>query len=252
MRWTDIGGHDHVKRKLREAVEWPLIRPNTFLALGITPPRGLLLYGPPGCSKTMLAKALATEAGVNFLAVKGPEIFNKYVGESERMIREIFKKARAASPSIIFFDEVDAMTTSRGGGGGVVNDRLIAALLNEMDGIEPLVNVTILAATNRPEMIDPALLRPGRIDRILYVGPPDLETRKEILQIEFRKMSIGSDVDVDDLAAKVCISRNPNLTVRRRVAQVRIFLHSVEMQELKLCMNSGMPKRLERCILIRR
>jgi SpoVK/Ycf46/Vps4 family AAA+-type ATPase len=173
------------------------------MKLGITPPKGVLLYGPPGCSKTLIAKALATETGLNFLSVKGPEIFNKYVGESERMIRDIFKKARAASPSIIFFDEIDAMTTSRGGGGGGVNDRILTALLTEMDGVETLVNVTILAATNRPDVIDSALLRPGRIDRIMYVGPPDLEARAEIFRIEFRKMAIGSDVNADELAAQV-------------------------------------------------
>jgi SpoVK/Ycf46/Vps4 family AAA+-type ATPase len=184
-------------------VDWPLNHPKTFINLGITPPKGILLYGPPGCSKTLMAKALATETGMNFLAVKGPEIFNKYVGESERMIREIFRKARAASPSIIFFDEIDAMTTSRGNQGGSVSDRILAALLNEMDGIESLVNVTILAATNRPDVIDSALLRPGRIDRILYVGPPDLPSRKEIFRIEFRKMAIAKDVDIDELAAQV-------------------------------------------------
>ena len=192
-----------MKRRLREAVDWPLSHPKTFLRLGITPPKGVLLYGPPGCSKTLMAKALATETGLNFIAIKGPEIFNKYVGESERMIREIFRKARAASPSIVFFDEIDAMTTSRGVGGGSVNDRILAALLNELDGIEALVNVTILAATNRPDVIDSALLRPGRIDRILYVGPPDQATRKEIFQIEFRRMSVAKDVDVNELAAQV-------------------------------------------------
>lgn len=150
-----------------------------------------------------MGKAVATEAGLNFIAIKGPEIFNKYVGESERMIRDIFRKARAASPSIIFFDEIDAMTTSRGNGGGSVNDRILAALLNELDGIESLVNVTILAATNRPDVIDSALLRPGRIDRILYVGPPDLVTRKEIFRIEFGKMSVATDIDVDELAVQV-------------------------------------------------
>jgi AAA family ATPase len=180
-----------------------LNHPKTFINLGITPPKGILLYGPPGCSKTLMAKALATETGMNFFAVKGPEIFNKYVGESERMIREIFRKARAASPSIIFFDEIDAMTTSRGNSGGSVSDRILAALLNEMDGIESLVNVTVLAATNRPDVIDSALLRPGRIDRILYVGPPDLNSRKEIFRIEFRKMAVANDVDIDELAAQV-------------------------------------------------
>src|SRR5579862_3697955 len=195
-----------VKRKLREAVDWPLQYPETFSRLGIKPPKGILLYGPPGCSKTLMARALATESGLNFIAVKTPEVFNKYVGESERMIREIFKKARAASPSIIFFDEIDAMTISRGGGGGNVNDRILASLLNEMDGIEELVNVTILAATNRPDVIDSALLRPGRIDRILYVAPPDFASRKEIFGIEFRRMKIAADVVIEELASQVCRS----------------------------------------------
>ena len=166
-------------------MQWPISRPNSYKKLGITPPKGILLYSPPGCSKTLIARALATEMRLNFFAVKGPEIFNKYVGESERIVRDIFKKARAASPSIIFFDEFDAMTTSRGGSGGSVNDRILAALLTEMDGLEALKNVTILAATNRPDVIDSALLRPGRIDRIMYVGPPDLESRAAIFRIQF-------------------------------------------------------------------
>ncbi|KAK9371307.1 P-loop containing nucleoside triphosphate hydrolase protein [Lipomyces kononenkoae] len=199
--WADIGGQEEMKQKLKEAVEWPLTHPESFSRLGITPPRGILLYGPPGCSKTLTAKALATEAGLNFLAVKGPEIFNKYVGESERSIREIFRKARNASPSIIFFDEIDALSVARGHGesGG---DRVLTSLLNEMDGIESMGNVMVLAATNRPEIIDPALLRPGRIDRMLYVGPPDLEARKKILEVRFRHMSIGLDVDIMNLAVQ--------------------------------------------------
>ena len=150
-----------------------------------------------------MAKAIANETGMNFFAVKGPEVFNKYVGESERIIRDIFKKARAASPSIIFFDEIDAMATSRGEGGGNVNDRILAALLNELDGIEALVNVTVLAATNRPDVIDSALLRPGRIDRILYVGLPDLQSRIGIFQVHTRKISIAKDVNVEELAIQV-------------------------------------------------
>ncbi|KAK9430540.1 P-loop containing nucleoside triphosphate hydrolase protein [Lipomyces doorenjongii] len=197
--WADIGGQEEVKQKLKEAVEWPLTHPQSFSRLGITPPRGILLYGPPGCSKTLTAKALATEAGLNFLAVKGPEIFNKYVGESEKSIREIFRKARNASPSIIFFDEIDALSAARGHAetGG---DRVLTSLLNEMDGIESMGNVIVLAATNRPEIIDSALLRPGRIDRMLYVGPPDLEARKKILEVRFKSMSIGLDVDIMTLA----------------------------------------------------
>lgn len=197
--WTDIGGQEEVKQKLKETIEWPLSHPESFKKLGVHPPKGILLYGPPGCSKTLTAKALATEAGLNFLAVKGPELFNKFVGESERAVREIFSKARAAAPSIIFFDEIDALSSTRGEGeaGG---DRVLTSLLNEMDGIEALVGVTILAATNRPEVIDPALMRPGRLDRLIYVSPPNTEARLKILEIQFRKMSIHKDVSINDLA----------------------------------------------------
>ncbi|KAJ6262926.1 Spastin [Drechslerella dactyloides] len=204
-RWSDIGGQQSVKQKLKEAVEWPLQHPEVFQRLGGQPRKGLLLYGPPGCSKTLTAKALATEAGLNFIAVKGPELLNKYVGESERAVRELFRKARAASPSIVFFDEVDALGLNREGdsrGGGGNSTGVLTALLNEMDGIEELGNVMILAATNKPEVIDPALLRPGRLDYILYVGPPDLHSRVDILTIKFRKMALCDDVDILELAER--------------------------------------------------
>ncbi|KAG0052085.1 spermatogenesis associated protein 5 [Gryganskiella cystojenkinii] len=203
--WTDIGGQAEIKQKLKESVEWPLQHPDAFIRMGIRPPKGILLYGPPGCSKTLMAKALATQAGLNFIAVKGPELFSKWVGESEKAVREVFRKARAASPSIVFFDEIDALTVKRGGGddgGSSVADRVLSQLLNELDGIEPLVNVTVVAATNRPDIMDPALMRPGRIDRILYVSPPDVASRKEILrlQIHSKKMACDTDVDIDQLA----------------------------------------------------
>jgi len=170
--------------------------------MGIRPPKGILLYGPPGCSKTMMAKALATEAGLNFIAVKGPELFSKWVGESERAVREVFRKARAASPSIVFLDEIDALAVKRGsdGDGISVADRVLSQLLNELDGIEPLLNVTVVAATNRPDILDKALLRPGRIDRILLVTPPDLASREEILQIHTQKMPLSADVDLQQIA----------------------------------------------------
>ncbi|KAF9158337.1 Spermatoproteinsis associated protein 5 [Actinomortierella ambigua] len=198
--WSDIGGQEDVKQKLKESVEWPLQHPEAFLRMGIRPPKGILLYGPPGCSKTLMAKALATQAGLNFIAVKGPELFSKWVGESEKAVREVFRKARAASPSIVFFDEIDALTVKRGAGddgGSSVADRVLSQLLNELDGIEPLVNVTVVAATNRPDIMDPALMRPGRIDRILYVSPPDLASRTEILRLQMsrRRMAVGPDVD---------------------------------------------------------
>ncbi|KAI8887498.1 AAA-domain-containing protein [Backusella circina FSU 941] len=203
--WSDIGGQADVKQRLKESVEWPLQHPEAFQRLGIRPPKGILLYGPPGCSKTLMAKALATEAGSNFIAVKGPELFSKWVGESEKAVHEVFRKARAASPSIVFFDEIDALTVKRGSsgdGGTSVADRVLSQLLNELDGIEPLVNVTVVAATNRPDIIDDALLRPGRIDRILYVGPPNIDSRREIFRIQLKKMTCDSDIDIEELATK--------------------------------------------------
>ncbi|KAJ3067703.1 spermatogenesis associated protein 5 [Podochytrium sp. JEL0797] len=200
VRWTDIGGQEDVKQRIQEAVEWPLKHPESFLRFKIRPPKGILMYGPPGCSKTLMAKALATESGLNFLAVKGPELFSKWVGESEKAIRDIFKKARAASPAVIFFDEIDAIAVRRGSETGSVSDRVLSQLLNEMDGIEPLVNVTVIAATNRPDILDSALLRPGRMDRILYVSPPDFESRLQILRIKTAKMAISTDVDCAEIA----------------------------------------------------
>ncbi|WVN86229.1 uncharacterized protein L203_101390 [Cryptococcus depauperatus CBS 7841] len=198
VRWSDIGGQQEVKQKLKECIEWPLTHQETFKRLGVEAPRGVLLYGPPGCSKTMTAKALATESGINFLAVKGPELLNKYVGESERAVREIFRKARAASPSIIFFDEIDALGSARSN--DAAHSGVLTSLLNEMDGVEELSGVTVVAATNRPDMLDAALMRPGRLDRILYVGPPDLETRMEILRIKLATMAVEEGVDVEELA----------------------------------------------------
>jgi len=172
--------------------------------MGIEPPRGVLLYGPPGCSKTLLAKALATEANLNFIPIKGPELFSKYVGDSEKSIRDIFLKARAAAPSIIFFDEIDAIAVERGTSDGTsVGDRVLSQMLNELDGISPLNNVVFLAATNRPDIIDKALLRPGRIDRILYVGVPDDEARLEIFSIQLKKIPHHSDVNQEFLKALV-------------------------------------------------
>ncbi|KAM9030421.1 ATPase family gene 2 protein homolog A isoform 2-T2 [Ara ararauna] len=201
VSWSDIGGLEDVKLKLKQAVEWPLKHPDSFIRMGIQPPKGVLLYGPPGCSKTMIAKALAHESGLNFLAVKGPELMNKYVGESERAVREVFRKARAVSPSVLFFDEIDALAFERGNssGAGNVADRVLAQLLTEMDGIEQLKDVTILAATNRPDMIDKALLRPGRIDRIIYVPLPDAATREEIFKLHFQSMPVSDEVCLAEL-----------------------------------------------------
>ncbi|UZJ53463.1 hypothetical protein CBS101457_002783 [Exobasidium rhododendri] len=203
VTWNDIAPGQNgleIQQKVRECVEWPLKYRGTMERLGISAPKGVLLYGPPGCSKTLIARALASESGLNFIAVKGPELLNKYVGESERALREVFRKARAASPSIIFFDEIDGLTTTRGSE-SASGDKLIATLLNEMDGVEELANVLVVAATNRPEVIDPALLRPGRLDRLLYVGPPDLEARRQILALRAANMALEEEIDLDKIAA---------------------------------------------------
>lgn len=193
--WSDIGGQEVLKRKMKEMIQLPLEASETFARLGVSAPKGVLLYGPPGCSKTLTAKALATESGVNFLAVKGPEIFNKYVGESEKAIREIFRKARAAAPSIIFFDEIDAIASSRDGAGPSTSaeGHVLTSLLNEIDGVEELKGVVIVAATNKPDEIDPALLRPGRLDRHIYVGPPDYSARLQILNKCTKKFSSAGE-----------------------------------------------------------
>jgi transitional endoplasmic reticulum ATPase len=200
VRWDDIGGLDLVKQQLREAVEWPIKYPHIFEHMGIRPPKGILLYGPPGCGKTLLAKAAATESGANFIAVKGPEILSKWVGESEKAIREIFKRARKAAPAIIFFDEIDAIAPVRGHDVSGVTDRIVNQMLTEMDGIEALRGVVVIGATNRPDLLDPALLRPGRFDRVIYVPPPDTKARYEILKIHTRKIPLAEDVNLVELA----------------------------------------------------
>jgi len=204
VTWEQVGGLQDVKEELREAVEWPLKYPDLFAQLNATPPKGLLLYGPPGTGKTLLAKAVAHESESNFISVKGPELLNKFVGESEKAVREVFRKARQASPCIIFFDEIDSVAPTRGSsvGDSHVTERVISQFLTEMDGLEELRNVVIIAATNRPDIIDSALLRPGRFDRLLFVPPPDLEARKQIFKIHTRKTPMADDVNLDDLARK--------------------------------------------------
>ncbi|HDN75679.1 MAG TPA: AAA family ATPase, partial [Acidilobales archaeon] len=201
VHWDDIGGLDDVKQQLREAVEWPLKHPESYERLGIEPPKGILLYGPPGCGKTLLAKAVATESGANFIAVKGPEILSKWVGESEKAVREIFKKARTYAPAVIFFDEIDAIAPLRGAYADTsVMERVVSQLLTEMDSIERLTNVVVIAATNRPDLVDPALLRPGRFEKLIYVPPPDLKARIEILKVHTRKVPLSKDVDLGRIA----------------------------------------------------
>jgi transitional endoplasmic reticulum ATPase len=202
VRWSDIGGLDEAKQQLKEAVEWPLKHPESFKRLGIRAPKGILLFGPPGTGKTLLAKAAATESEANFIAVRGPEILSKWVGESEKAIREIFRRARQVAPTIVFFDEIDSIAPARGFRYDTsgVTDRIVNQILAEMDGIQPLSNVVVIAATNRPDILDPALLRPGRFDRLVYIPPPDKQSRLSILKIHTRKVPLASDVDLDKLA----------------------------------------------------
>ena len=201
VSWSDIGGIDEVKQVLVENVILPLKNPDLYEKYGIKPPRGLLLYGPPGCGKTLLAKAVAKESGFNFIAVRGPELLSKWVGESERAIREVFKKARMHAPSIVFLDEVDSIAPIRGllSDSGVT-ERVVTQLITELDGIKDLNNVIVIAATNRPDLIDPALLRPGRLDKLVYVPPPDLKARLEILKVHTRYLPLSDDVDLYELA----------------------------------------------------
>jgi len=202
--WDEVGGLEEVKQNLKEAVEWPLKNPERFTRLGINPPKGILLHGPPGCGKTLLARAVATESEANFISVRGPEIFSKWVGESEKAIREIFRKARMAAPSIIFFDEFDALVPTRGSAADSrVTARVISQLLTEIDGLLSLQNVVVLAATNRPDIIDPAVLRPGRFDRRVYVPPPDTEARLRILEIKTKDMPLNEDVHLETLARRM-------------------------------------------------
>ena len=191
VQWSEIGGLEDVKELLRESVEWPLTRPESFNRMGITPPKGVLLYGPPGCGKTLLAKAVATESGANFISVKGPELFSKWVGESEKKVRELFRRAKQVAPTIIFFDEIDAMVPKRGQSyGEQVTEKIVSQMLTELSGLEDLHDVVILAATNRPDMLDPALLRPGRLDRQILVPAPDAQARMKILELKTKNMPL--------------------------------------------------------------
>jgi transitional endoplasmic reticulum ATPase len=204
VKWEDVGGLEEPKQELMESVEWPLRYGALFKHMNATPPKGILLYGPPGTGKTLLAKAVATESQANFISVKGPEFLSKWVGESEKAVRETFRKARQAAPCVIFLDEIDAIAPVRGTShDSGVTERVISQILTEMDGLEALHNVVVIAATNRPDIIDPALLRPGRFDRLVYIPPPDLEARKEILRIHTRGKPLDKDVDLDKLAAKM-------------------------------------------------
>ncbi len=203
VHWDDIGGLEQVKQELREVVEWPMKYRKLFAHMKVKIPKGILLYGPPGTGKTLLAKAVATESEANFISVKGPEFLSKWVGESEKAVREVFRKARQAAPAVIFIDEIDAIAPMRGRDlGSHVTERVVSQILTEMDGLEELHNVTVIAATNRPDILDPALLRPGRFDRIVYVPIPDKDARKEIFKIHLRGKPLAENVDIENLAER--------------------------------------------------
>jgi len=235
VRWSDIGGLDDVKQQLREAVEWPLKYQDVFERMGIRPPRGILLYGPPGVGKTLLAKAAATESGANFIAINGPEILSKWVGESERAIREIFRKARMVAPAIIFLDEIDSIAPARGSRvDSGVTDRIVNQLLTEMEGIKPLRGVVVIAATNRPDLLDPALLRPGRFDRIIKIPPPDRKARVEILKIHTRKVPLAPDVDLEKLADMTNGYTGADLEALVREAVMLALREKLEVREVSM------------------
>ena len=196
VKWEDIGGLEDIKQELVEAVEWPIKNPEAFKRLGVKPPKGLLLYGAPGTGKTMLAQAVATESEANFILVNGPELLSKWVGESEKAVREVFKKARQISPTIIFFDEIDSLAPRRGTSSDTnVTERVVNQLLTEIDGLEDLYDIVVIAATNRPDMIDPGLLRPGRFDRMVLTQVPDEKSRLEIFKVHTKGMPIKIDLD---------------------------------------------------------
>ena len=202
VNWDDVGGLDEAKQSIIEAVEWPIKSPQKFVQMGIKAPRGILLYGPPGTGKTLIAQAVAKESNANFISVKGPEMFSKWLGESEKAIRETFKKARQVAPCVIFFDEIDSVASMQGmeSTDSHTSERVLNQLLTEMDGLETLKDVVVIAATNRPNLLDPAILRPGRFDRLVYMGSPDRKGRLKIFKIHTKNTPLAEDVDLETLA----------------------------------------------------
>ncbi|KAK4412808.1 Calmodulin-interacting protein [Sesamum alatum] len=250
--WEDVGGQMEVKMQLMEAVQWPQKHGDAFQRIGTRPPSGILLFGPPGCSKTLLARAVASEAGLNFLAVKGPELFSKWVGESEKAVRTLFAKARANAPSIIFFDEIDGLAIIRGkeSDGVSVGDRVISQLLVELDGLQQRGSVTVIAATNRPDKIDPALLRPGRFDRLLYVGPPNEKDRKDIFRVHLHRMACSSDVGISELAVLTegCTGADISLICREaaiKAIEENLSASEITMEHLKVGIQQVQPSDVQ-------
>ncbi len=236
VNWNDVGGLEQAKQKLIEAVEWPLKYPDAFKRVGIEPLHGILLYGPPGTGKTMLARAVATESEANFISIKGPELLSKWVGESEKGVRETFRKAKMAAPAIIFFDEIDALVPRRGSGFGDshVTERVISQLLTELDGLEKLENVVVIGATNRPDLVDPALLRPGRFDRLVLVPAPDEKARLEILKIHTKNMPLAKDVDLKLLAKETGGYSGSDIAALCREAAMLVLRKDIKGKEVRM------------------
>ncbi|HID30499.1 MAG TPA: AAA family ATPase, partial [Desulfobacterales bacterium] len=252
VRWEDVGGLEMAKQALREAVEWPLKYPDSFKRIGIEPPHGVLLYGPPGTGKTLLARAVATESEANFISIKGPELLSKWVGESERGIRETFRKAKMAAPTIIFFDEIDALVPRRGSGFGDshVTERVISQLLTELDGLEKLENVVVIGATNRPDLIDSALLRPGRFDRLVMVPAPDEKARLEILKIHTKRMPLGKDVDLKLLARETGGYAGSDIAALCREAAMLVLRKDIKAKEVRMSHFRGAMKEIKPSITL--
>jgi transitional endoplasmic reticulum ATPase len=260
IRWDDVGGLDEARDRLQEGVELPLKHPEAFRRLGIRPAKGFLLYGPPGTGKTLLAKAAARESEANFIATKSSDLLSKWYGESEQQIARLFNRARQVAPTIIFIDELDSLVPARGGGLGEpqVTERVVNTILSEMDGLEELQNVVVIGATNRPTLIDPALLRPGRFDELIYVGTPDTAGRRRILAIHTRNMPLADDVDLEKVAQRTDhftgadledLVRRAGLTALRRgldAAQVTMADFEVALSETRASVTPEMLEEYDR------
>lgn len=243
VTWEDVGGLEEAKQEIREAVEYPLTQRERYEELGISPPRGVLLYGPPGTGKTLIAKAVANESGANFIAIRGPQLLSKWVGESERAVREVFKKARQVAPSIIFFDELDALAPTRGGEvGSHVMESVLNQILTEIDGLEELKDVAVLGATNQPMLVDPALLRAGRFDRLVYIGEPDAGDRKKILAIHLRGMPVEGSQMETLLDALEDYDENPLEAVLLKIGEGRTFSLEEAIEAAGEIPATGTPK----------
>jgi transitional endoplasmic reticulum ATPase len=237
VTWDSVGGLDDTKERLREAIQWPLEYPEVFEQMDMQAAKGVLMYGPPGTGKTLLAKAIANEAQSNFISIKGPELLNKYVGESEKGVREVFEKARSNAPTVVFFDEIDSIAGERGrqSGDSGVGERVVSQLLTELDGLEELEDVVVIATTNRPDLIDPALLRPGRLDRHVHVPVPDEDARRAIFAVHTRDKPLAEDVDLDSLARRTdgYVGADIEAVCREAsMAATREFIHSVNPEEV--------------------